>query len=238
MMVCLELGYRLGNTRFRNDPEKSHAGAGVIEGAVLALLGLILAFDFSGASTRLVERRQLIVREANAINTAYLRVDLLPASEQPEIRQLFRRYLDARVQVNERLSDQQASDAAAQSASAIRGQIWSRAAAATNGQRSALLVLPAISEMTDVATAHTVAFQSREFLLTVLLMFVLALLSALIAGYSIAPSGQRNLLLSTIFAIAISFTVYVVLDYDNPRSGLIRLSAAEKVLSELRETFR
>ena len=113
MMLGLEAGFRLGRTRAGKDPEKSHIGAGAIEGAVLALLGLILAFTFSGASSRLAERRQLIVREANAIGTAYLRVDLLPASEQPAVRHLFRQYLDARLQVYEKLSDREASEAAA-----------------------------------------------------------------------------------------------------------------------------
>ncbi len=238
MMVCLEFGFRWGRTRFRNDPAKSHAGAGAIEGSVLALLGLILAFEFSGASTRLIERRQLVVREGNAISTAYQRVDLLPLSEQPGLRRLFRQYLDARLQVYEKLSDQQASDAAAKTAADLQNQIWSRAIATTNGQTSTLLVLPAINEMMGVTTAHTVALHTREPSLTVFLMFVLALLSALIVGYGIGPSGQRNLLLSIIFSLAISFTVYVVLDYDNPRSGLIRISAAEKVLSQLRETIR
>ena len=57
---------------------------GVIEGAVFALLGLLLAFTFSGAATRFEGRRHLIVEEANDIGTAYLRVDLLPADAQPE----------------------------------------------------------------------------------------------------------------------------------------------------------
>ena len=92
--------------------------------------------------------------------------------------------------------------------------------------------------MMDVTTARTLALSSRAPALTVYLMFGLALLSALIAGYGMGPSGQRNILLSLIFSLAISFTVYVVLDYDNPRSGLIRLSAAERALTQLRETIR
>src|SRR5512143_3440684 len=183
MMLGLEAGFRLGRDRAGKDPDRSHIGAGAIEGAVLALLGLILGFTFSGASSRLAERRQLIVREANVIGTAYLRIDLLPTAEQPEVRHLFRKYLDARLQVYEKMADREASDAAAQNATNLQAQIWSRTQAATNGQPSALLVLPAVNDMMDVTTARTLALSSRAPALTVYLMFGLALLSALIAGY-------------------------------------------------------
>jgi hypothetical protein len=57
---------------------------------------LLLGFAFAGATSRLDTRRELIIREANAIGTAYLRLDLVPAADQPSLRALFRDYLDAR----------------------------------------------------------------------------------------------------------------------------------------------
>ena len=74
----------------------THEGIGVIEASIFALLGLLLGFSFAGGTSRLDERRELIVKEANAVSTAYLRLDLLPAAEQPEMRHLFRVYLDTR----------------------------------------------------------------------------------------------------------------------------------------------
>ena len=70
-----------------------------MEAAVFALLGLLLGFSFAGGTSRLDARRQLIVQEANAIGTAYLRLNLLPSTEQPEMRRLFREYVDARLHV-------------------------------------------------------------------------------------------------------------------------------------------
>lgn len=81
--------------------ETAHEGIGVIEAAVFALLGLLLGFSFSGGISRMGTKRQLIVQEANAIGTAYLRLDQLPASEQPEMRRLFMQYLGARLSVHE-----------------------------------------------------------------------------------------------------------------------------------------
>src|ERR1041384_6770842 len=96
MVVLLDLGFRIGERKRRQHPETSHEGVGVIEAAVFALLGLLLAFSLSDAMTRLDQRRQLIVNEANTISTAYERIELLPPADQPAMRNLFRVYLDAR----------------------------------------------------------------------------------------------------------------------------------------------
>jgi hypothetical protein len=238
MLVAAEIGLRLGRVRAAKDPEGSHVGIGAIEGAVLALLGLILAFTFSGASSRLDARRQLIVHEANAIGTAYLRVDLLPASDQPTVRQLFRQYLDARLEVYEKLSDRPASETALKRAEQFQGEIWKHAEVGTHGQTSAAPVLNAVNEMIDVTTARSVALRTHTPKLIVHLMLGLAVLSGLIVGYGMSPAKRRNWFMVMIFSAAISLTVYVVLDLDNPNSGLIRLTAAEKVMQQLRETIK
>src|SRR5512142_402713 len=92
MIGLLELGRRLGRRRQAKDEERARAGLGAVEGAVFALLGLLIAFTFSGAASRFDARRELIVREANAIGTAWLRLSLLPAHAQPGLRDMFRRY--------------------------------------------------------------------------------------------------------------------------------------------------
>ena len=81
-LCCLELGYRLANRKSEN-PDLAHEGIGGLEAAVFALLGLLLGFSFGGGTSRLESRRQLIIQEANAIGTAYLRLDMLPAGDQP-----------------------------------------------------------------------------------------------------------------------------------------------------------
>src|SRR5262245_46785594 len=99
MVACLEAGYRAGRRRLRIDAAAAHEGLGSIEAATFALLGLLLGFAFSNALGRFDARRAMIVDEANAIGTAYLRLDLVPADDQPALRHLFRAYLDARIGV-------------------------------------------------------------------------------------------------------------------------------------------
>jgi hypothetical protein len=80
MLLLQEIGRRIRLRRLARDPDQAEAGFGVVEGAVFGLMGLLIAFTFSGAASRFDTRRQLVVEEANAIGTAYLRLDLLSAS--------------------------------------------------------------------------------------------------------------------------------------------------------------
>ena len=104
MMACLETGYRIGLYASQKNPA-SHEGTGTIGAAVFALLGLLLGFTFANGISHLDQRRELIVHEANAIGTAYLRLDLLPVSQQTEMRRLFREYLNTRLEVYQQLPD-------------------------------------------------------------------------------------------------------------------------------------
>jgi hypothetical protein len=238
MLVAAEAGVRMGRIRAAKDPEGSQVGASVIGGAVLSLLGLILAFTFSAAASRLETRRQLIVQETNAIGTAYLRIDLLPANDQSAVRHLFRQYLDARLAVYDKIDDPSGFEAAWKYSAKLQTDIWSHAEAGTHGQTAAIPVLNAVNEMIDVTTARKVALRTHTPELIIYLMFGLAVLSAMTAGYGMTAAKKRNWPMTVIFSLAISMTVYVVLDLDNPNSGLIRLTPAEKVLVEMRETIK
>ena len=105
MLVLLEVGRRIGVRRLARDPEGATVGLGTVEGAVFGLLGLLVAFTFSGAAARFDTRRQLIIEEANAVGTAYLRLELLPTAAQPSLRAAFRQYLAARLAVYRQLAD-------------------------------------------------------------------------------------------------------------------------------------
>ena len=101
MLVFIDIGRRIGLKRRQGASDPTDDGFGNVDAAVFGLLGLVLAFTYSGAAGRLDVRRAQIVQEANAIGTAYLRVDILPSSSQAEIRKLFRQYLDSRIEVYE-----------------------------------------------------------------------------------------------------------------------------------------
>src|SRR5262249_19161936 len=164
ILACLEIGYRLGRRNLVKNPEHAHEGIGVIEAAVFALLGLLLGFSFAGGTSRLDAKRQLIVQEANAIGTAYLRVDVVPINDQTELRRLFRDYLDTRILVYQKLPDVKAAEQQLARAAELQMEIWSHAVAASHNDPThnvARLCLPAINEMIDVTTARTIAMHTQ-----------------------------------------------------------------------------
>jgi hypothetical protein len=232
MLLCLEVGFRVAH-RHRGE-EQTHEGLGLFQGAIFALLGLLLGFAFAGSMSRLEARRDLIVREANAINTAYLRLDLLPAALKTEMRGLFHGYLEARLRMFDELDNERDFEPAMKQASELQRQIWARVVDARGQDNVATsLVLSSLNEMIDVTTARAVALHTTIPTLILVLLLGVALLTSLLAGYGMAKAGRRQALHGAIYAVAVSLTIYVVLDLDNPRRGLIRLDAAEQVLKQL-----
>jgi hypothetical protein len=241
ILACLELGYRVGRNSSKRIHEQAYEGIGAIEAAVFALLGLLLGFSFAGATSRLDSRRQLIVREANAISTAYLRLDLLPPIDQPRMRHLFRDYLDARVRAYEKFAYREAAAQEFARASDLQRQIWSQALTASREdqtQDSARLLLPALNEMIDVTTSRSVALENHLPALVFYLLISVALLTGLLAGYAMSKRRSRSWLHILLYAVVISATIYAIFDFDNPRYGLIKADAADKTLLQLRDSIQ
>jgi hypothetical protein len=244
LVVCLEVGYRIGRRALRASPE-AHEGVGASDGAVFALLGLLLGFSFAGGTARLDTRRELVVREANAIGTAYLRLDMLPEDAQPQLRRAFREYLDSRLRVYEKLDlpTLESAEREMEHVTMLQRSIWSLAVIATSregevSQTTARLLLPAVNDMIDVTTSRTVALYTRMPGLLLGMLLSVALLSALLAGYAMAKRGHRSWLHGLVYVLTIAVTVYAVLDLDNPRAGFIRLQAAENALIQLRDSIQ
>ena len=240
MVVLLDMGRRLGRRRQGKDEEGARAGLGAVEGAVFALMGLLIAFTFSGAASRFDARRQLIVEEANSIGTAWLRLDLLPLAAQPELRDLFRRYVDLRLAVYQKLPDLAAALADLDKANALQGVIWSNAVAASQQSPTPLAaqLIPALNQMFDIAATRTAAARMHPPPIIFVLLGVLALMSSLLAGYAMAGGKTRSWIHLIGFALIMATTVYVILDLEFPRFGLIRIDATDRVLIELRESMK
>lgn len=241
MIFLMELGRRIGQARKARDPEAAHKGIGAVEGAVFALLGLIIAFTFSGALSRFNDRRLLVGEESNAIGTAYLRVGLLPRETQPEIQALFRHYVDVRWDTYHHMDDKAALRKKLAEADALQKEIWSKSLSACGRPdapaQATLLLLPALNAMIDITTTRIVATQEHPPMVVFWLLCILALAGALLAGYGMSESRGRSLIHMIFFAVAISITVFVIIDLEYPRSGLIRIDSADQVLYDLRQSM-
>lgn len=241
MLALLDLGRRVGNRRLARDPEGARTGTGAVEGAIFALLGLLVAFTFSGAASRFETRRQLVVQEANAVGTAWLRLDLLPAADRGALQELFRQYLDARLSAYAKLPDLNAALAEIDRSIKLQNDIWQRAVASAQteaGERARVLLLPALNEMFDITTVRTMAAQSHPPTIIFVLLFVLGLGCAFLAGYGMASGKERSWAHILGFAAVMATTFYVIMDIEYPRIGLIRVDAADQVLIQLRESMK
>jgi hypothetical protein len=230
MIVLLEVGRRL---------RRRHAEAVVssaIEGAIFGLFGLLLAFTFSGAVSRFDTHRQLLTQEANDIGTAYLRLDLLPAQAQPGLRQLFREYTTSRLHLYDAVGEEISPETVR-----LQREIWQRSTAAAISQDAnpdaTKLLLPAINDMIDITSTRQNAFNMHPPDVVYWLLFVFSGGAALMAGYSM-KAGPRDWMYSIALALAVTLTVYTILDVEYPRRGLIRLQQLDQTLISLRDSMK
>lgn len=242
MYVFLEAGRLLGRRRKAKPDHEDHAGFSAAQGAIFGLFGLLVAFTFYGAASRFDSRRQLIDEEANAIGTAYLRLDLLSTGAQPSLRELFRRYVDSRLQVYRNLPDIAAAKAELAHSAMIQRDIWKQAIAASrlpdSHPDSAKLLLPALNTMIDIAATRTMASRIHPPVVVFWLLFVLGLGCSLLAGYGMAINTRRNWLHIVLFVASVAVCAYTILDIEYPRRGLIQLTEYDQVLVELKDSMR
>ena len=237
IIAFLFLGRALGERAVaRHGSVSSRAGS--LEAAVFALLGLMIAFTFSGALERFDKRRAQAVDEANAVGTAWLRMDLLPASAQPKVRETFKAYVDARIATYRKLPDVAAAQAELRRSLELQGELWSQVVAAVR-QRDAhpnveLVVIPAMNEMINFTTLRIAATRIHPPWIVYLMLAVLALAAALLSGYQQGGEKDVDWLHKIGFALTVAITVYVILDIEYPRLGFVRLDAIDQVLVETR----
>lgn len=242
MLLLLEVGRRLGVRRRPKESEGERGGLGTVEGAVFALFGLMIAFTFSGAAGRFNEKRMLTAEEVNCIETAYLRLQLLTPQAQPALQELFRHYVDSRLETYRRLPNMVTAEIEMAKSKKIRDEIWTEAVAATrlpdSHPSSGLLLLPALNNMIDISTTRTMALQLHPPRIVYALLLGLGLICSLLAGFRMSSGQHRSWLHILGFTILTVIIVYVMLDVEYPRAGLIRLESADQLLINLREHMK
>lgn len=240
ILLMLELGRRIGTRQLREDPAGARTGVGAFEGAVFGLLGLLIAFTFSGAAERFGVRRELLVQEVNAIGTAWLRLDLVPAQRQPALRQLFRNYVDQRNAYYQALLNDDERQDAERRATALQNELWSQSAAAVSSmaqQDAGALLLKALNDVIDITTTRAVALRTHPPTVIYLMLGMLSIISAILIGHGTAGSAHRIWLHSIGYALVMTVSLYIIVDFEFPRVGLIRIDQLDQLLVEARKAM-
>ena len=235
MLAAIESGRRLGRARLARNGERAFAGLGAMEGAVFALMGLLLAFSFSHSADRLDERRRLLVDEANALGTAWLRLDLLHDSLQPAARASLQNYVRMRLTAYRSFPDYRLVESRLDSAAAMQRGLWDLsvigARRAVNPVAATQLVLAALNQAFDLATTRRAAITMHTPTIVFVMLTVLALASSVLAGVAAALNPARNRLHRFAFALLLVAALYVIIDLEFPRFGFVRIDDHDQLLA-------
>lgn len=237
LLVANEAGFRLGRRHLRRDGKDADRGLGVIEGAVFALLGLLIAFTFSNAGGRFESRRSLIAEEANAISTSYLRLDLLGPELSAPIRPLYRDYLEHRIAESQRGDVDLTQPQALQGTDERQAAIWAAVVAALEQRGQPALAMPVLgplNEMIDITATRRMAAIVHPPAIVFVALALVATLATFLAGHARGVSGRRSPLHTAVFILVIGGTLYSIVEMEYPRIGFVTIKEADVVLSDLR----
>jgi hypothetical protein len=241
MLAAFVVGRRYG-MRFRlRDPKASEVGIQTVDAAVYALLGLLLAFTFTGAADRFDERRKLIIDEANMIGTAYRRIDLLPAASQPSLRADFRRYLDSRLAVYQALPDIDEARRRVRESHEVEDTLWKDAMAAlkqANDAPTTILFVGALNPMIDIAATRIGMTEIHPPPVVFLMLAAFAIASTYLLGFEMAKEkGFSRVHVFGVVALT-ALTISVIGNYEYPRLGWIRIHSMDHILADVRNEMK
>ena len=225
MLAATELGFRLGRKSEPRTPESIKSQIFTVEAAILGILALLLGFTMSMAVSRFETRKQLVLEEADAIGTARLRAQLLPAPASTEIASLLSQYVNVRVQYGTAGDDLAQLEELNRQSARLQTELWSRTTAYARQDPNPVttgLLLQSLNQAIDLGEARWMQFQNRVPESVIYVNAIVGLLSAMLVGYSFGVNARRNIFSMFTLTVAITLVLAVIIDLDRPRSGHIR----------------
>lgn len=223
-LLASEIGFRLG--RFvgpRDDVFTKQLE--VIRGGTFALVAFLIGFGFSGAASRYIDRLDLIVKEANALGTAYLRADTLPQPMSGELKAALRQYTAGRLELLGSL-DSSTTAALLGKVGSQQERMWNVALAGVAGNAQLMrVVLPPLNDVIDLHTTHLSA--ARRHIPWPILGTLLgsAALAVALASFGNGQANRRFPILNFMYGLALSVALWMTIDLDHPRHGTIQASS-------------
>ena len=240
MLVMVPLG-RIAGKLWRQEEGEPKGGVGSLLSALYGLSAFILAFTFGMSASRYSNVRDIIVDEANDIGTALLRSDLYSDSVRDAFHADFKKYIDARIAFYNNATDTILFKKAINDADEAATALWSRVAQQSK-QPNMLIpsnnMIPALNNMFDIATTVKITLYARVPDLIVYMLFILALVTSFIGGFTSSGIRHKDWIIIVIFAVLSSMVVYVTLDLSRPMRGIIKSNIGLQAIIGLRESIR
>lgn len=222
VLLSVEFGYRLGKYRRSRHELEKEAPVGTMVGAALGLLAFILAFTFGLAAARFDNRIQVLLDEANAIGTTYLRAGILPEGSE-QTRALLRDYVDTRLGG---VRSGNITEGIRQSES-IQQKLWAEAKAVGQKNPNSIVVGLFVQSLNEVIDLHAKRVQAglRNRIPGAIWvgLFAVAALSLAAMGYQAGLAGTRRSLAVLAVAVAFSVVIELIADLDRSQEGLLKI---------------
>ena len=223
-LLAIELGYWLGKAWQRRGPAEKESNVGALAGATLGLLAFMLAFTTGVAVNRFDNRRQLVVNEANAIGTTYLRAGYLDEPHNQEIRDLLREYVDLRLAA----VDMQDLSQALARAEEIHTALWSHAESLARADPESEMVALFITSLNETIDLHEVRYVAATAarLPSALWfgLYAVTFLTMLLVGMQASYGPRQNILALVVLALVFAAVMLLIVDLDHAREGMLQVS--------------
>ena len=233
--LSVEAGYRLGRLRRLRSEAEKESSVGVMVAATLGLLAFTLAFTFGLAWGRFDARRQLVLDEANAIRTSYLRSAFFPEPQRSTVRGLLRDYVEARLQAAQPDKAEQAVVASQR----LHARLWGEAVAAGEKEPSSVLNGLFIASLNEVIGLHVkrvqAALRSRVPGVIWATLYFVATLAMVGIGYHEGLSSLRRSPAVVTLVLTFSAVMFLIADLERPQEGLLEVS--QQAMVDLRNSL-
>ncbi len=232
-LLAIEAGRRLADYRRQRSAEEKETPVGGMVGGTLGLLAFILAFTFSLAASRFEARRQILLQEANAIGTCYLRAGMLSEPMRTDAQNLLREYVDARI---EAVQPGKLAQGMAKSEE-LHKRLWAVATMAADKEKNVItsLFIQALNQVIDLhATRLMAGVRSRVPGIIWIVLYVLLILVMVMLGYQSGLAKSRRSIAVLALVIGFSCVLYLIADLDRPGQGLLQTS--QEAMTDLRRT--
>ncbi len=237
LIATTEVMYRYGRFRSKHYDDKRGSQLSTVQAATLGLLALVLGFTMSMAEARFNARRQVLLAEANAIGTAYLRLDYLPEPARTHGRELFRGYVAARRAYYEASTNE--APASTARSQAILAELWSDAAGLARQHPDwdvLATYIESLNETIDLEATRDLAIGARVPILIEGLLALVAFTAMGITGFATGVSRARTALSLYVIPILIALACGVIVDLDRTRFGL--MSSGDRPMQRLQKQLQ
>ncbi|MGZ3574983.1 MAG: bestrophin-like domain [Vulcanimicrobiaceae bacterium] len=226
LTLAIELPYRYGKALVREMHAKDEAWNTIYAG-LLALIAFMLGLSYVQAQGRFDVRRQLVVTEANAIGTTWLRADQLPPPKAAKFRAILTDYASIRLQAYTRPRDVALLSRAIEQSDADQAKLWDIASGALRAHPNNLglsLLMQTLNDTIDLSAEQYAALTQHIPTSVIILTLILVLMGAVFTGFSFARVQARPAVFSAIYVVALTLVLQMVIDFDRPRTGFVHVS--------------